>query len=190
MPVPSPGRRPTTRSSSRSSIATATSRTASAWAAAPSASAAVRQGRLLSRRRPGRLQLHARHDGHAPRSARRLSALQGPEDLLRSSNGWGLITVPGGRTQLPRARRSSTPRASSSRARRRRRRHPLEYPVAELRVQRHHPLEQLHVQRRPARQQRHALRPGPARGRVDAVRLRRRRPANEVHDARDRRSAR
>ena len=49
---------------------------------------------------------------------------------------------------------------------------PLRVPVAELRGQRHHPLAQLDVQRRRARQQRHALRPGAARGFVDALRLR------------------
>ena len=61
---------------------------------------AVRQRRLLPRRGPGRLQPHARaktvvHDLHVG-----YQWYTDAEDLERSSNGWGSITVPGGRTSF------------------------------------------------------------------------------------------
>ena len=64
----------------------------------------VRRQRLLPRRRPGRLQPDARaractHELHVG-----YQCYEDAEDLVRSSNGWGLITVPGGRLAASRAR--------------------------------------------------------------------------------------
>ena len=86
---------------------------------------------------------------------------------MRSSNGWGSISVPGGRLTSDRhygavcVLHRPLPAADGRRAA------PIisEYRVAEHRAQRHHQLEQLDVQPRADREQRHALRPGPARGR-------------------------
>ena len=89
------------------------------------------------------------------------------EDLTRSSNGWGEISVPGGRlTPIAGTGQSAfytarfqqqTGGAASI--------DPLEIRIAEHRSQRHDPVEELDVQCRPAGEQRHALRAGPARGR-------------------------
>ena len=69
------------------------------------------------------------------------------EDLIRSSNGWGSITVPGGRLSFngtpifyTAALPAAGPRPGAD--------DPLRVPVAELRGQRHHPLARLDVQRR------------------------------------------
>ena len=78
------------------------------------------------------------------------------EDLIRSSNGWGSITVPGGRSSFNGTRRSSTRRHSSSR------RSAASPPIhSEYRSQSFEVNDTIRwnnfdVQRRPARQQRHA----------------------------------
>ena len=113
-------------------------------------------------------------EGRAGRLQRRLSAERlkhdlhfgyqryvDAEDLIRSSNGWGSITVPGGRLSFngtPIFYTAALPAAGP----RPRAEDPLRVPVTELRGQRHHPLERLDVQRRHRRQQRHAVRSGAA----------------------------
>ena len=92
------------------------------------------------------------------------------EDLTRSSNGWGLLTVPGGRLSFqgrPDLLRGDLPAADDGRGAH----HPLRVPVAELRVQRHHQARRLDVQPRRPGQQRHPVRPGPAGGLVGPLRL-------------------
>ena len=184
------GRRPdgaTTRSSSRSSTATATSQNGVADRRRHRRlRVAVRRQRLLPRRRPDRLQPDARHARSRTTCTSAISGTPTPRTWSRSSNGWGLITVPGGRTELPAARRSSTPRAfqqQSAGGVPRRSTRSTESQSFEINDTIR--WKQLDVQRRRARQQRHALRPGPARGR------RRRSPAScsapgqQVQDVRD-----
>ena len=95
---------------------------------------------------------------------------QDEEDLLRSSNGWGTVTIPGGTTICP-ANSSCAgqpdllpgrgPAAGDHAAERRAGAgHSLGVRVAEPRAQRHHPLGRLHLQCRPPGEQRQALRPG------------------------------
>ena len=110
----SPARRRTTRSSSRSSIATATSRTASASAAARSATARS-STTTTSSATPARSATTSRSAARSPRPARRLSAVRrcrGPDPQLERL---GPDHGPWRAHELQPARRSSTPRASSSR---------------------------------------------------------------------------
>ena len=96
-----PAQPSTTPSSSRSSTATATTQNGVADRRRHRRlRRAVRQRRLLPRRRPGRLQPHARLERH-PRAARRLPvATRTTEDLQRSSNGWGRSPCPAGARAL------------------------------------------------------------------------------------------
>ncbi len=61
---------------------------------------------------------------------------------------------------------------------------PFRIQVPELRVERHHPLEPLDVQCRRAREQRHAVRSGPAGRRVEAADRVRRQAGGQVRDVR------
>ncbi len=93
------------------------------------------------------------------------------EDLVRSSNGWGAITVPGGRVSFQgtpvfftaRFQQQTTGVAA-----------PINsyYQSQSFEVNDTIHWKDLHVQRRPPGEQRHALRPGPARELVNAHRLR------------------
>ena len=90
------------------------------------------------------------------------------EDLVRSSNGWGLISVPGGRTNLAgtpifytaRIQQQTAGAAAGI---------PIRVSLDQLRGQRHDPVEGLVVQPRRAREPRHALRPGSPGGQLDAL---------------------
>ena len=83
------------------------------------------------------------------------------EDLTRSSNGWGSITCPAGRSSPRAACRSSTRRPIRRRASGLVPTIHSEYHSKSIEVNDTITLEELDVQRRPARQQRHAVRPGP-----------------------------
>ncbi len=83
------------------------------------------------------------------------------EDLERSSNGWGTITVPGGRDGFE-GTAHLLPGSLPAAIGRRGAGDPLGIPLAEHRGQRHHRGRRLVLQSRRAGEQRHALRPGPA----------------------------
>ena len=105
------------------------------------------------------------------------------ENLVRSSNGWGLI-YGAWRPHEPRRHANLLHRAHPAADDRCGGAHPLGVPLAELRGQRHDPLAGLVLQPRRAREPRHALRAGPARRRLDALRIRAR-TGQQVQDVRD-----
>ncbi len=108
------------------------------------------------------------------------------ETLIRSSNGWGSLSVPGGRlAPIPGTgkaayytatfQQQTTGAGGSDQVR---------IPVDELRGQRPDPVEERDRQPRRAREQRHAVRPGAAGGLLHAVRVRLR-ARQQVQDVRD-----
>ncbi len=112
------------------------------------------------------------------------------EDLLRTSNGWGTITIPGGRINCPagidlRRPAGLLPGPDPAAGRAQRADHPLRVRVAQLRDQRRDPRRRLHRQPGPPDEQRRALRHGPARDRRQRLRLRARQE-QPVQDVRDR----
>ena len=137
----SPGRPPTTRSCSR--IINRYGYTAerrSAWAAARSASAAssttttssATRARSATTSRSARSVVHDLHVGY--------QLYADAEDLVRSSNGWGLITVPGGRQSFQ-GRPIFFQAAFQQQTTGLVAQDPLRVPLAELRAERHHQVE-------------------------------------------------
>ena len=92
------------------------------------------------------------------------------EDLVRRSNGWGAISVPGGRLNF-----QGTPIFYTAEFSQQAHRHaadPFGISIDQHRVERQHPMEPLVVQRRPGHEQRPAARTGPEGRRVGALRIR------------------
>ena len=105
------------------------------------------------------------------------------EDLIRSSNGWGSITVPGGRLSFngtpifytaafQQQGLGLVPKIHS------------EYQSQSFEANDTDPLARLDLQRRHRRQQRHAVRAGPAEGLVEAADRLRGEAGGEVRDVR------